>query len=128
MVWYSNLSYSIPCYANLQYSTVQYDIVHYNLVDIKNESNDKYSLGIGGRQKLTKRTSVNAEYFHQLNDKRTNNVLSLGFDIETGGHVFQLHLSNSSAMIDSEFITKTSGNWLEGDIYFGFNISRVFKI
>lgn len=103
-------------------------IVHYNLVEIKNESNDKYSLGIGGRQKLTKRISVNAEYFHQLNEKRTNNVLSLGFDIETGGHVFQLHLSNSSAMIDSEFITKTSGDWLEGDVYFGFNISRVFKL
>mgnify|MGYP001216368276 FL=1 len=103
-------------------------IVHYNLVDIKNESNDKYSLGIGGRQKLTKRISLNAEYFQQLNDKRTNNVLSLGFDIETGGHVFQLHLSNSSAMIDSEFITKTSGDWLDGDIYFGFNISRVFKL
>ena len=103
-------------------------IVHYNLVDIKNEPNDKYSLGIGGRQKLTKRISLNAEYFQQLNDKRTNNVLSLGFDIETGGHVFQLHLSNSSAMIDSEFITKTSGDWLDGDIYFGFNISRVFKL
>ena len=103
-------------------------IIHYNLVEIKNESNDKFSFGIGGRQKLTKRISINTEYFHQLNDNRSNNVLSVGFDIETGGHVFQLHLSNSSAMIDSEFITKTSGSWLEGDIYFGFNISRVFKL
>jgi opacity protein-like surface antigen len=103
-------------------------IVHYNLVEIKNEPNDKYSLGVGARQKLTKRISVNTEYFYQLNDKRTNNVLSLGFDIETGGHIFQLHLSNSSAMIDSEFITKTSGDLLQGDVYFGFNISRVFKL
>ena len=103
-------------------------IVHYNLVEIQNESNDKYSLGIGGRQKLAKRISVNAEYFHQLNDKRNNNVLSLGFDIETGGHVFQLHLSNSPAMIDSKFITQTTGEWLKGDIYFGFNISRVFTL
>ena len=103
-------------------------LVHYNLVQIKNESNDKYSLGIGGRQKITKRVSLNTEYFYQLNDKRNNNVLSLGFDIETGGHIFQLHLSNSLAMIDSEFITKTTGEWLKGDIYFGFNISRVFTI
>ena len=103
-------------------------IAHYNLVRIKNESNDKYSLGISGRQKLTKRISVNAEYFYQLNDKRNNNVLSFGFDIETGGHVFQLHLSNSSAMIDTEFITLTNGAWLNGDIYFGFNISRVFTL
>ena len=55
-------------------------------------------------------------------------MLSFGFDIETGGHVFQLHLSNSSAMIAPEFITKTNGNWLDGDIYFGFNISRVFTL
>jgi hypothetical protein len=103
-------------------------IVHYNVVEIQNELNDKYALGIGGRQKLTKRISVNAEYFTQLNDKRNNNVLSLGFDIETGGHVFQLHLSNSPAMIDPKFITQTTGEWFKGDIYFGFNISRVFTL
>jgi len=103
-------------------------IVHYNLVEIQHEANDKYSIGIGGRQKLTHRISLNTEYFYQLNDKKNNNVLSLGFDIETGGHVFQLHLSNSPAMIDPEFITQTNGEWLKGDIYFGFNISRVFTI
>ena len=103
-------------------------MVHYNLVETINESNDKYALGVGGRQKLTKRISVNAEYFYQLNDKINNNVLSLGFDIETGGHVFQLHLSNSPAMIEPAFITKTTGSWLNGDIYFGFNISRVFTL
>ena len=103
-------------------------VVHYNLVEIKDEPNDKYAIGFGGRQKLTNRISVNAEYFYQLNDKRNNNVLSLGFDIQTGGHVFQLHLSNSPAMIDPEFITQTTGEWLKGDIYFGFNISRVFTL
>ena len=101
-------------------------VVHYNLVEIENELNDKYAVGIGGRQKLTRRISLNAEYFYQLNDKLNNNVLSLGFDIETGGHVFQLHLSNSPAMIEPAFITKTTGSWLNGDIYFGFNISRIF--
>ena len=103
-------------------------IVHYNLVEIQHEANDKYSIGIGGRQKLTQRISLNSEYFYQLNDKKNNNVLSLGFDIETGGHVFQLHLSNSAAMIDPEFITRANGEWLKGDVYFGFNISRVFTI
>jgi len=101
-------------------------VVHYNLVEVENEPNDKYAIGIGGRQKLTRRVSLNAEYFYQLNDKLNNNVLSLGFDIETGGHVFQLHLSDSPAMIEPEFITKTNGSWLNGDIYFGFNISRIF--
>jgi len=103
-------------------------LVHYNLVQILDEPNDKYSLGFSGRQKFTKRISINAEYFYQLNDKRNNNSFSLGFDIETGGHVFQLHLSNSPFMIDPQLITKTSGDWLNGDIYFGFNISRVFTL
>ena len=101
-------------------------VVHYNLVETENELNDKYAIGIGGRQKLTKRVSLNAEYFYQLNDKIYNNVLSLGFDIQIGGHVFQLHLSNSPAMIEPAFITKTNGSWLNGDVYFGFNISRIF--
>ena len=103
-------------------------VVHYNLVETENELNDKYAIGIGGRQKLTKRVSLNAEYFYQLNDKIYNNVLSLGFDIQIGGHVFQLHLSNSPAMIEPAFITKTTDNWLNGDIYFGFNLSRVFVL
>ena len=103
-------------------------VVHYNLIRVMNEQNDKFALGLGCRQKITKRISINAEYFYQLNDKRNNNVFSLGFDIETGGHVFQLHLSNSSDMIDPKFITETTGEWLKGDIYFGFNISRVFTI
>ena len=110
--------------------TIQFSptMVHYNLVEISEEPHDKYSVGVGGRYKITKRLSLNSEYFYQLTDKKNNNALSFGFDIETGGHVFQLHLSNSSAMITPEFITKTNGNWLDGDIYFGFNISRVFTI
>ena len=102
--------------------------VHYNLVKTKDEPYDKFSLGIGGRQKITRRFSLNAEYFYQLNDKADNNMLSFGFDIETGGHVFQLHLSNSPAMIAPEFVAQTNGSWPDGDIYFGFNISRVFII
>ena len=84
--------------------------------------------GISGRQKITKRISLNAETFIQLLNKQNNNVISFGFDIETGGHVFQLHLSNSPAMIAPFFITKTTAHIFEGDIYFGFNISRNFTL
>ena len=103
-------------------------LIHYNLVETLDEPNDKFSLGLGGRYKIAKRITVNIEYFNQLNDKINNNVLSFGFDIETGGHVFQLHLSNSAAMFERAFINETNGNWLDGDIYFGFNISRVFTL
>jgi hypothetical protein len=104
---------------------------HRNLVTLVSEPNDLLALGIGGRQKLTKRVSLNFEYYYQLPDyklKGTTNSLSLGFDIETGGHVFQLHFTNSQGMNERTFITETTGDWGKGDIYFGFNISRVFTI
>jgi hypothetical protein len=106
-------------------------LVHRNLVETASEKNDVYALGIGGRHKLTKRTSINAEYFYvmpnQLADKYTNS-LSVGFDIETGGHVFQLHFTNSTGMVEPTFVTETVGEWLKGDIHFGFNVSRVFTV
>jgi len=102
-------------------------LVHKNVV-VEGEVHDLLSVSLGARHKLTSRISVNAEYFLQLNKAESINPLSVGVDIETGGHVFQLHLSNSAAMFERAFIHETNGNWLEGDIYFGFNISRVFTL
>lgn len=104
--------------------------IHKNLV-VESNTNDNFALGIGGRYKLTKRLSINAEYFHNLPGYIADNFenpLSIGFDIETGGHVFQLHFTNSQPMFDRALITETMGKWGNGDIYFGFNISRVFTI
>jgi hypothetical protein len=104
-------------------------MVHYNLVPLANDPNDLYSLGIGARQKLSKRLSLTAEYYYQFNQfSGYYNSLALGVDIETGGHVFQLHFTNSTGLTESTFINQTSGKWGDGDIHFGFNISRVFKI
>jgi hypothetical protein len=106
-------------------------LVHRNLVRTSTESNDVYSLGLGGRIKLNKRTSFNIEYIYVQPDQLApgyRNSFSVGFDIETGGHVFQLHFTNSTSMIEKGFITETIGNWLDGDIHFGFNVSRVFTV
>jgi hypothetical protein len=106
-------------------------LVHRNLIPSRDVVHDVLALGAGTRIKLTKRTSINLEYIYVFPDQiapEFNNSLSVGFDIETGGHVFQLHFTNSRAMIDKAFITETSGSWLDGDIHFGFNISRVFNI
>jgi hypothetical protein len=108
--------------------------VHRNLVATELDPNDLWSVGVGARVKLTKRISLNAEYYlliPPLNDfrsQKTYNPLSIGFDLETGGHVFQLHLTNSLAMIEKGFIGETTGDWLNGGIHLGFNISRVFAL
>jgi hypothetical protein len=84
-------------------------------------------LGLGGRYKLSKRVSLNGEYFYNFRDEfNALQYVALGFDIETGGHVFSLHLSNSRGMNEHAFLTETM-DWTQGNIYFGFNISRVFK-
>ncbi|MFM2392876.1 MAG: hypothetical protein RLZZ546_858 [Bacteroidota bacterium] len=106
-------------------------VVHRNLVATKLEKNDVYGMGTAARLKLTKRTTLNAEYVYLLPNQVALNIknsLSIGFDIETGGHVFQLHFSNSTSMIEKGFVTETVGDWLDGDIHFGFNISRVFTL
>ena len=106
-------------------------LVHRNYVETSAEESDVFSLGFGGRVKLTNRLSLNLEYYYsfpnQLADKFTN-PLSIGLDLETGGHVFQLLFTNSLGMVADASITETTGKWGEGDIRFGFNISRVFTI
>lgn len=107
--------------------------VHRNLVATELDPNDLYAVGAGGRIKLTKRVSFNGEYYYLINPKdgfsqQIYNPLSLGFDIETGGHVFQLIFTNSLGMIEKSFIGETTGSWGKGDIHFGFNISRVFTL
>lgn len=106
-------------------------MVHRNLVPTKEDAHDIFALGVGGRVKLSKRVAVNVEYYYahpnQLPAQNTNS-LSVGFDIETGGHVFQLHFTNSTHMIEKGFITENTGNWLDGGVHFGFNVSRVFTI
>ena len=80
------------------------------------------------------RNLVATEYYYVLNANNTYmsqpvyNPLSIGVDIETGGHVFQLLFTNSLSMIEKGFIGETTGRWLKGDIHFGFNISRVFTL
>jgi hypothetical protein len=106
--------------------------LHYNLVPAAQDKNNVFALGLGGRIKLSKRLSVNAEYSILPTDPivstTTYQSLSFGLDIETGGHVFQLIFSNSDGMTGPYYLGKTYGDWGNGDIFFGFNISRAFHL
>jgi hypothetical protein len=102
---------------------------HDNLVTFNTQQNSQYAIGFGGRQKLSKRLSVNIDYGWHLNradNSPFKNPLSIGFDFETGGHVFQMHFSNAQAMNTNGFLGQATGDWSDGNIYFGFNLSRVF--
>ena len=106
-------------------------MVHKNLVQLETDHNNVYAVGVGGRLKLSKRIAITWDYSHVIigmPDSGYYNPLSVGFDIETGGHVFQLHFSNSTGMNERAFITETTSSWAKGEIRYGFNLSRVFQI
>jgi hypothetical protein len=132
----SNLYYSGQLLIGRKFSEsfslqVMPTIVHYNLVETADTPNDLLSVGFGGRIKVSKRVSINAEYYYQLPDYKlpnTVNSLSLGVDIETGGHVFQLYCTNSTGMTERTYICETTEDFFDGYIRLGFTISRVFTI
>ncbi len=104
--------------------------VHRNLVP-DDEENDIYAIGIGGRYKFARRLAITFEYAYASNtagDNKYYNPFSIGLDIETGGHVFQVFFTNAQAMVEKAVIAETTGNWLEGNFRFGFNMSRVFTL
>jgi hypothetical protein len=105
--------------------------VHQNVVEDERTPNDLYAMSIGGRLKLNKRIAFTWDYAYAFNREPNDpslNPLSIGLDIETGGHVFQLHFSNATGMNERAYLTDSNGNWGNGDIRFGFNLSRVFQI
>ena len=107
--------------------------IHWNMVELNTQKNQTFALGGGFRYLITKSVSINSEYFFRVNssDYDVQNYydsFSVGVDIETGGHVFQLHVTNSMPMHESGFITRTTSDWGSGGIHFGFNISREFKL
>ena len=89
-----------------------------------------FALGAGGRAKISRRIALTVDYHHPFRESNAfyTDPLSIGMDIETGGHVFQLHFSNATGTNERAYITETTGKFFKGDIRFGFNLSRMFSI
>jgi len=104
--------------------------VHINLVPTSEDQNNIFAIGFGGRYKITPNLSLSGEYYYLLPGQTADdyaNSLSFGVDIETGGHVFQLHFTNSQLMFAPGYIAMTESKWSDGDIFIGFNIYRTFS-
>jgi hypothetical protein len=104
---------------------------HRNLVDKTQDYNDTYAIGVGGRLKVTRGIALTTEYYYRLNvhpDNIMYNPIGFGIDIETGGHVFQLVMTNTRGLTERAWLTETTGNFWDGHICLGFNITRTFQI
>jgi hypothetical protein len=118
-----------PTYVHENLATRSIEIMDNGTTVNYDEDNDQFAIGVGGRYKISKRVSINADYGFHLNRNSNSNFkdpLSIGLDIETGGHVFQVHFTNAQGMFEESFIVNGNGDWGEGDFFFGFNLSRVF--
>jgi hypothetical protein len=119
-------------------------LIHVNKVEDPSIPNQLFALGAGGRYKLSQRVTLSAEYYYTMRELEDDeddddggtgsipypyrNALSFGVDIETGGHVFQFHLTNARGMVEKQFIGQNVGAWGKGDIFYGFNIARTFSL
>ncbi|MEP0984172.1 DUF5777 family beta-barrel protein [Ekhidna sp.] len=105
-------------------------IIQRNLVASDQDDNLLIAIGLGGRYKVSNRIAIVSEYYPVLTDKSAQfqNSFALGVDIETGGHVFQLHFTNAVQMNERGFIGETSDDFWDGEIHYGFNITRVFDL
>ncbi|HEX8040365.1 MAG TPA: DUF5777 family beta-barrel protein, partial [Chryseosolibacter sp.] len=106
-------------------------VIHKNAVDQFRERNNQFAIGLGGRYKITRSVAITGEYYNRLNVPAANesfNTLGFGVDIETGGHVFQLVFTNTRGLTERSFITETEGDFGNGDIHFGFNVTRTFHV
>ncbi len=118
-----------PTFVHENLATRSFNIQEDGTTEFSDEDNNQFALGMGGRYKLTSRWSVNVDYGVHLNRNSNSNFknpLSIGFDLETGGHVFQMHFTNAQAMFEDGFVVQGQGDWGDGDFFFGFNLSRVF--
>jgi hypothetical protein len=130
------LSYTTQALVARKFSTnlslqLMPSFVHKNAVVESYEEHDQFALGFGGRVKLTKSVAITTEYYYNFSMKDDSpyfNPLAFGIDIETGGHVFQLVLTNAIGLTERAFITETRDDFWDGDIHLGFNVTRTFQL
>jgi len=104
--------------------------IHYNLVENITDKNNALAVGFSGRYKITRRMAVTMEYGLKYNSYTAQtyyNSMGVGLDIETGGHVFQMFLTNSTGIVEPQYMMHTATSWKDGGIRLGFNISRAFN-
>ncbi len=120
-----------PSYTHRNYVLANINTNNNNAVD----ENDLFSVGAGIRIKVTRSMSILADYFYVISDYRKDNLanpyynpLAIGFELETGGHVFHMNFTNAAGITENYLIPNSPDSWLKGGYKWGFNISRVFQI
>lgn len=94
-----------------------------------------FSLSASGRFKITKRMGIVVDYAHPFSSFRDHSSSpkfydpsGVGFEVETGGHVFTLNLTNAQAISPINYLSDTESKWTKGQYRLGFTITRIFDL
>ena len=102
---------------------------HYNLVE-QNMENNVFSVAMGGRLKISPQTSIIVDYSQPLTKYDNTNPLpgiSLGAEIATSSHVFQLFMTNYNGLSPQKNYMFNQNDFFNGDFMIGFNITRKYN-
>lgn len=112
-------------------------LIHFNIVPYGiNNSNLVWSMGLGGKYKIKSNLNLTFEYARQLNMyenlvTKTGSIisyqpdlLSLGLEINTGGHLFQFFIGNTVDGSNIEHLARNNSSIKDGKFAMGFTINR----
>ncbi len=108
-------------------------ISHFNtVVDEGNglPNHTHFAVGFAGRIKLNVRNSLTFEYLPVLGERTagTKNHLALGYEVETGGHVFQMFFMAGRWFTEQHLLARNTDDFFAGDFRLGFNVNRIFSL
>jgi hypothetical protein len=91
----------------------------------KDGSMDIFAIDLDTRVRLTEMLGIIAEYIPIITNEEftKSNPFTIGLDVNTGKHQFQLIFSNNQGTNEKTILTNTTA----GHIYFDFNLTRVFN-
>lgn len=106
--------------------------IHRNLVTATDE-NGLFNLGVAFRLQVTKVLGIITDTTIPFSSLRTTEngyqiPFGIGLEIDTGGHVFQINLTNATGLAPADYIPNTRSNWADGQFRMGFTISRLFNL
>jgi len=99
--------------------------------DLPGNEEQYLALSGTGVLRISKHMGIIVDYAHPFSSFRQHNSnfsdpLGFGIQMETGGHVFTINVTNARAIDEINYLNDTESKFSKGQYRIGFTISRVF--